>query len=467
MKKMKKLFSLVMALAMVMSLTVAANAAGETGTITITNAADGATYSFYKLFSAKVAAEKPEDHPTDGIAYTGDIPSELTDYFAKDGFGQITAKTGIDLAKMQADMLKWAKTQTATKTVPGAEAKAGVTVDYGYYVILSNVGAGTAVTVDSTNPNAEVIDKNTTTVPVWPKDAKKVNGDDVVFQMGTTATYTVTLKTVNWVPGATDDDPAVKVTEYTITDDFAGGKLTDVKVTSIQIGDETPITGDDAQFENGTITLPWVDAEGESLHEEGVNIVITYTATVNDTGKIENTVSATYKTNGNPIDIPDSPKADVYNSTIKVNKYDSADNTKKLPGAKFALTNADGKYYSITGNVVSWIDAPTDNSVPTNATVVTTDDNGYAEFRGLADGTYNLIETEAPQGYNKLLGTKSVPVTAANDGHVVEYTADVENSIGLELPSTGGIGTTIFTVVGGALMVGAAVLFITKKRSED
>ena len=103
----------------------------------------------------------------------------------------------------------------------------------------------------------------------------------------------------------------------------------------------------------------------------------------------------------------------------------------------------------------------------TSATIVTTDENGFADFQGLADGTYNLIETEAPAGYNKLTGSVEIVVSAADDAHVVSYIGDVQNNIGAELPSTGGMGTTIFTVVGGALMVGAAVLFITKKRSED
>lgn len=465
MKKMRKLFSLIMAMAMVMSLTVAANAAqAANGTITITNAAKGATYNFYKLFDAKVAQDRP-DGQTDGIAYTGEIPESLEDYFRKDQYGQITLiNENVDNTALQSALAVWAKTQnqaTASKT-NNQGGPLTVSVPYGYYVILSNVGDGSAVTVDSTNPNAVVTDKNTTTTPVWPTDGKTVNG--TVFEMGTTATYTVTLKTVNWVPGADTNEPAVKVTEYTISDNFAEGKLTNVSVTSIKIGDATTITGDEAQFVEGKITLPWVDGDGESLYENGVDVVITYTATVSGTGKMENTVSATYKTDSDPIEVPNDPKADVYNSTIVVNKYtgsDKDDTGNKLAGAKFALTNSEGKYYSIANNVVSWVEDVT------GATIVTTDENGFADFQGLADGTYNLIETEAPAGYNKLTGSVEIVVSAADDAHVVSYIGDVQNNIGAELPSTGGMGTTIFTVVGGALMVGAAVLFITKKRSED
>lgn len=465
MKKMRKLFSLIMAMAMVMSLTVAANAAqAANGTITITNAANGATYNFYKLFDAKVAQDRP-DGQTDGIAYTGEIPESLEDYFQKDQYGQITLiNENVDNTVLQSALAAWAKTQTqATASETNNQGGAlTVSVPYGYYVILSNVGDGSAVTVDSTNPNAEVTDKNTTTTPVWPTDGKTVNG--TVFEMGTTATYTVTLKTVNWVPGATANEPAVKVTEYTISDNFAEGKLTNVSVTNIKIGDAATITGDEAQFVEGKITLPWVGSDGESLYENGVDVVITYTATVSGTGKMENTVSATYTTDSDPIEVPNDPKADVYNSTIVVNKYtgsDKNDADNKLAGAKFALTNGEGKYYSIANNAVSWVEDVT------SATIVTTDENGFADFQGLADGTYNLIETEAPAGYNKLTGSVQIEVNAADNAHVVSYIGDVQNNIGAELPSTGGMGTTIFTVVGGALMVGAAVLFITKKRSED
>ncbi len=460
MKKMKKLASIALALVMTLALALPAFAADGEGTITITNAAKGATYKFYQLFTATVN-DADKDEGTDGIAYKGNIPESLEAYFQKDAYGQVQMKENADESAMFAALKTWAEGTTAYKTVTNINGGAlTVTVPYGYYVIMSNVGGGSAITVNSTNPTATVTDKNTTTTPVWPDNGKTVNG--TVFEMGTTATYTVTLKTVNWVPGANQGDAAVKVTEYTISDDFANGALTNVTVTSIKIGNEAPITGDAAQFMNGTITLPWINEIGESLHENGVNIVITYTATVSGTGKMENTVSATYKTDGDPIEVPNNPNADVYNSNIVVNKYtgdDKDDETKKLANAKFVLTNSDGKFYKLVDGVVTWVDEQD------NDCVVTTDNNGFADFKGLADGVYSLIETEAPNGYNKLIGSKQITVNAEDGEHVVSYTADVQNNIGAELPSTGGMGTTIFTVSGGLLMVGAAVLFITKKRS--
>ena len=96
---------------------------------------------------------------------------------------------------------------------------------------------------------------------------------------------------------------------------------------------------------------------------------------------------------------------------------------------------------------------------------MTTDAHGAASFDGLADGTYYLVETKAPAGYNPL--TAPVPVTVAGsstDITKLSVTAKVENQAGTLLPSTGGVGTTVFYVLGAVLVLGAVVLLVTKKR---
>ena len=102
------------------------------------------------------------------------------------------------------------------------------------------------------------------------------------------------------------------------------------------------------------------------------------------------------------------------------------------------------------------------------ATKVTTDGNGAARFDGLQDSQYTLVETKAPAGFNLLTEGVNVTVTGTTDetGEPVKVnlTQVVENQAGTQLPSTGGIGTTIFYVVGGILVVGAGILLITKKR---
>ena len=84
---------------------------------------------------------------------------------------------------------------------------------------------------------------------------------------------------------------------------------------------------------------------------------------------------------------------------------------------------------------------------------------GKIVVQGLANGTYYFEETEAPEGFNKLTArTEATTITDAN------ATISVLNQAGTELPSTGGIGTTMFYVVGSVLVIGAAVVLISKRR---
>ena len=109
---------------------------------------------------------------------------------------------------------------------------------------------------------------------------------------------------------------------------------------------------------------------------------------------------------------------------------------------------------------------------------------GEVTIDGLATGTYYLTETKAPDGYNKLTEPVTVIITAITDAEnnttdnnnvmdkadgnpLTDKTLKVANLSGGLLPSTGGIGTTIFYVVGGVLVVGAAILLMTRKRVRD
>ena len=460
MKNMKKLFSLVLALVMVMGLTVAAGAAAADRTITIQNASKGATYTAYKLFDAK-------DNGSGKIVYTGTIPSTLTDYFETNGSGNVVAKEGIDQDALFEALKAWAATATEETHDTGAGGPLTLQVSSGYYVITSTIDSGAAVTVDSTNPNATVYDKNSAGVPTFPNDAK-VAGDDL-YELGSIATYTVKLNTVNWVGANTD---AKRVISYTITDNFAEGKLVNIHVTEIKVGGEA-ITLPEATvkgFEtSGSITIPWVDADNNSLYNNADQIEISYEGTVAGTGTMTNTVSATYKLDGDPgdKDVENDPTEDIYNAKITVTKTDGEGNA--LAGAGFVLKNDEGKYYSKANNDISWVDDITDATELKSEEV---EENGEKVikntmvFDGLKNGAYTLIENTVPDGYNKA-ADKTFTI---NDNDVttgnLEQAITVQNLAGTELPATGGIGTTIFTVVGGVLMIGAAILFLTKKRSE-
>ena len=154
-----------------------------------------------------------------------------------------------------------------------------------------------------------------------------------------------------------------------------------------------------------------------------------------------------------------------------------------LSGAKFVLYRMDSgvkKYATLTNNKIDgWV---TDKG---DATTLETDGAGNILIEGLNVGTYYLEETEAPAGYNKLTEPIEVEITATTSvtsgSETVQYknssetsytpatdaTVKVLNKAGTQLPSTGGIGTTLFYVIGGGLMAVAAVLLVTKKRMNN
>ena len=179
----------------------------------------------------------------------------------------------------------------------------------------------------------------------------------------------------------------------------------------------------------------------------------------------------------------------VYNFNMDVDKYDGTDTNKKLKDAVFVLYKSDGtgnKYYKWdeVNKKVTWV---AEAEKETAATQKATNEYGKATFEGLKAGTYYLEEITAPKGYNKLkdpvevkieptydtngtldtsAGTCKLTQDAANGNHYYQVQS-IANKAGAVLPSTGGIGTTIFYVLGSILVLGAAVLLIVKKRMKD
>ena len=146
----------------------------------------------------------------------------------------------------------------------------------------------------------------------------------------------------------------------------------------------------------------------------------------------------------------------MYTTAIQLTKVDGNDNNIKLTGAKFKISGGDLTEY----------EAEVDN-------------NGVLKIEGIGAGTYTIEETHAPVGYNKLKEPITVVVKFvglregstdcmwsfnSSDASAGIYTFEVENFTGLTLPSTGGMGTTLFYVVGAILLIGAGVLIISKKR---
>ena len=502
MKHARKLASLLLALVMVFALATTAFAqdvtvTGGTGSITISNAAKGETYTIYKLFDATVSADGSS------IAYTGNVPDSLTDYFTADANDYISAtpaaKEGENMSEGLKTALKaWTETATAVATAESDGSALNFQgLAYGYYVVTTTQG-DQVISVDSTMPNVTIVDKNSST----PKDLSKAASSNDVF-IGDTVTYTVSFKTSNYYGAGAD---AKKIVSYTIEDtlpDF----LSSVNVTSIIVDndgsdtttdDRTPLT---AQFTDKKIVIKWYDeTENKFLYDNGATVTITYTAVVTDKAAIDgngntNKVTLTWTTEGSEQPDPNN-KIDT-EETI----YTYAIALKKVNNKGVALPNAEFEFpFYVKSDADAtdgaYIYAGTDPGTGlTNR--ITTPDSGVIVVKGVKPGSYPITEVTAPAGYNKLTAPVTVEAVKTSststhttvyldkDGKVVtdvsakeiEVKVDIDNiaatavvvvnKAGTELPSTGGMGTTVFYVLGTVLVLGAVVLLVTKKRMND
>ena len=499
MKCTRKLASLLLALVMVFALATTAFAqdvtvTGGTGSITISNAAKGETYTIYKLFDATVNADGSS------IAYTGTIPDSLKDYFSADANGYISATSAAKDGENMSEGLKTAlKAWTATATAAATAESDGSALNfkelaYGYYVVTTTQG-DQVISVDSTMPNVTIVDKNSST----PKDLSKTASSNDV-SIGDTVTYTVSFKTSNYYGAGTE---AKEIVSYTIEDTLPEF-LSNVTVTSIIVdndgnnataGDQFGVT---AQFANKKIVIDWYDeVNNKFLYDNGATVTITYTAVVTDKAAIDgngntNKVTVTWTTKGGDEPGPDKVETDetIFTYAIALKKVNNKGNA--LPGAVFefpfyvkSTADANGAYiYAGT----------TAGAGLTNQ--ITTPDSGVIVVKGVKSGSYEITEVTAPAGYNKLTAPVTVQAVKTSststhttvyldkDGNVVDVSAKeievkvdidtiaatavvVVNKAGTELPSTGGMGTTVFYVLGAVLVMGAVVLLVTKKRMSD
>ncbi len=502
MKHARKLASLLLALVMVFALATTAFAQDVTGTagngsITISNAAKGETYAIYKLFDATVSADNTS------IAYTGTVPDSLSTYFKADANNYISAtpeaKSGENMSEGLRSALKaWAKDETAIATTKSDGSALNFQgLAYGYYVVTTSQGQQ-LISVDSTMPNATIVDKNSST----PKDLQK-NADVDDVSIGDTVTYTVSFKTSNYYGAG---EAAKEIVSYTIEDTLPTF-LSNVKVTSIIVDDDgkSETAGDQHtvtdQFTNKKIVIDWYNEdENKFLYNNGATVTITYTAKVTDKAAIDgagntNTVTLTWTTKGS-----NQPEPNPIETNETIFTYAIA--LKKVNNKGVALPNAEFEFpFYVKSDADAtdgaYIYAGTDPSTGlTNR--ITTPDSGVIVVKGVKSGSYNNIkEVTAPAGYNKLTAPVTVEAVKTGststhttvyldkDGNIAntetdrktEVKVDIEkiaakpvvvvNKAGTELPSTGGMGTTVFYVLGAVLVLGAVVLLVTKKRMSD
>ena len=492
MKYMKKLMTLLavltLALAMAVPAFAASGTASSTGTITIDNAVTGTTYKAYRIFDLEsydtnkdVYSYKLNTKWNDFSTYSTTIDSNTVsaaDFFSVNSAGYIEWKdtkkdAGADFAKLAKDFaVKKSIACDETKTATDATVTF-TNLTLGYYLVDTSLGS--LCSLNTTAPSVTIKEKNSDTTI-----EKKIviNNDEKVDSnsagIGDTVNFSITI---------TVKDGAPK--NYVLHDKLSGLTFNpsslEVKVGTKKLTADTdytletnPTDGDsfDVNFTNGKLQTNDV-------------VVVTYSATVAADATIagagnKNTAKLVY--NGKH---STEEETTTYVWKLNVHKYtlNSTNDEVALSGAKFVLYRMDGdtkKYAKLTNNKIDgWV---TDKG---DATTLETSGEGDILIEGLNVGTYYLEETEAPAGYNKLTEPIEVKITATPDATGVSETVEyknkndstytpatnaivkVLNEAGTQLPSTGGIGTTLFYVIGGVLMAVAAVLLVTKKRMNN
>ena len=494
MKRVKRVLALLAAFALVLAMAVPAWAASTAATgdnagsssITIDGAVNEKTYTLYRIFDV---ASKTDD----GMVYNVTTAWKPffegngagTEYVEIDSLGQVKklkkegfANDSENAKAFAAEALAWAKTQSniAVASVTAGNNEAKFTgLKEGYYLVdtttgslcsVGNVTGSTAVTIKEKN-GVPSVDKQV------QEDSDSSWGDKNDAEIGQEVNFKTTINVT-----------AGNTTNYVLHDKMTG--LT-YKADSIQI---TKANGTVALTQGTDYTIE-TPKDGCSFEIKFVNngklnagdvVVVTYTATVNADAVVAGTGNTNetwldYGNNGHTTH--DTTRTYVWEFKIyKYTKGAGENETVALPHAEFVLYKKSGEtksYLTASGNkLTGW------TTEENSATKFTSDNNGNISISGLDAGEYYLKETKAPDGYNKLTDDIKVVLTkeyneSTNVGTAFfaysnvtkEDKVEVENNAGTTLPSTGGMGTTVFYVVGGGLMAVAVVLLVTKKRMEN
>lgn len=497
------------------------------GSITINQAVVGHTYSVYQLMYLESYDAQTTENKYKANTIWKEWLASQTDYVSvtEDGYVTWTGTENEATAREFAEAaLAYAETSNinpvTSKTATG-EANATVTLEFtnlnlGYYLIDSTVGS--LCFLDTNNPDAEIKEKNTVpsnekevledstvTNPAKPNEGTygKVNDADIGDPVYFRSTITLPVGSANVVyhdtmsEGLTFTPGSVEVYACTLTQSGNENEPPVITEDNLLTGsytvDEHPTCTHGEDPKACTFTVTFDPTYLADLGTE-MTVRIKYSATINENAVIgnggnENSSHLEYGDSGHIQHTPDSTTK-TYVWSFNVFKYTNttADNgtttQTPLPGVEFVLLNSEktkvAQFTTVENSTRrvfnGWVDLPADvnGAIPyanwTDTMKLTTDSEGHIDVNGLDKGTYYLREIKTLDGYN-MVGDTEVKIEPNQSGTgedtVLTWivpTINVLNNSGSELPTTGGIGTTIFYVVGSILLVGAVVLLVVKKR---
>ena len=504
MKKMKRLVALVLSVVMVLAMSVVAFAQNEDGTYNITAPATTHQYEIYQIFTGDLANGTLSNvkwganakNENDAVTANTEVPETVINALTAVNTSSDTEKLAVikKYAKLDSTPIKTISNGATYKAHAGyyliKDKDGSVTGNDAYTLYIVTVAGDVTIQPKSNKPSFEkkIKDTNDTTGDTtgWQDSADYDIGDKIPFQLkGTVAANYADYKTYYFAfhdkeeQGLTFDPSSVTV--------YVDGN----KITSGYEVKTSEKTHSDCTFE-----IVFENLKGIDSVRAGSVITAEYESTLNNSavlGSQGNVNEAKLEYSNNPnneqVGRPEKPgetpwdNVIVFTYKVVVNKVDSEN--KALEGAEFTLSkkvkvkNEDG----------------TETTTTTNIAVIKNETGTTFTFKGLDDGEYTLTETKTPAQYNTIkpitfnvTATHDIEWTTKNRTEVLtklegnkvtgeitftanesegSLSANVVNKKGSQLPSTGGIGTTIFYVVGGILMAGAAVLLITKRRAEN
>lgn len=489
MSKIKKVLAVFLTLAMVLGMGLTTFAAGASSTITVSNA-EGATIKYVQIVA-------PDTTSTIGWKFTNDTYADAfkTAYEVKtadaalealiaeakgetspnanaaDGTINSSAKLGKALSALSSNAQT---TATGTSFEVGSAGLYLITAskpNFSYIPMLAYVnddGSGNLADANVTAKGSTIIIE------------KSIEEDGYSVSEGDKVEYTANVQYPYFSADATDKS-------FTIVDTLTNATFESDYGLAITVNDTALPTDSyvaNISQEKNTLSIEFLaDKYNSSLANK--TIEISYTATVgkvSEAGLLQNKIETTIGTNGS--------QAIVISDTVKfeVTKVEEVEDGEDIPlkGAKFTLYEVKESYTSETENATELKDKDGNKIYGIEVATCTTENNGKGSIDGLdAQKTYYVKETIAPTGYSlndtayKLEGAKA---NTPSEEHTtvggiatttITYTFDdftpqtIKDTKLSSLPSTGGIGTTIFTIGGCLIMIIAAALFFASRRKNN
>lgn len=486
-KSIKKVIALVMSALMVLAMSGISFADETSKTYTITGPADGHAYEVYQILTGSLS----EDETTLSNIKAG------ANYNSAKGDAAAAAEEIAKLANDTQDTANKVAAYVDFTTAPVAtltNAAAAASVESGYYLIkdtgktegetdsystyVISVVKDVEIKAKRDTPSFEkkVKDTNDTTgnTSDWLDSADYDIGDAVPFKLTGTVASNYADYTTYFYQFSDQMEPSLTFDPASVVVKIDGV----VVLSSYYEVSTDKVTGSDSYSGGDCFTVTFADLKKTDA-KAGSTITVEYNAALNEnavlgsTGNV-NEAKLVYSNNPNNSqegnnDHGETPWDNVIVFTYQtvVNKVDQ--NNEPLVGAEFTL------YKKLSGGDEKEI------------TAVKAESGTSFTFKGLDDGDYVLKETKTPDGYStavdieftvsadhkitwegevrtEILTSLSGGELGTGDVSTGTITTDVVNKKGSALPSTGGIGTTIFYVVGSVLVIGAAILLVTKKR---